>query len=109
MDLGRAFSNWIEPREMTQAERELEDWGMSRMDLALLTHVDTATKQRAAQFANDLGVPDGALEANTGLAYDVAMTCAHCRVAGECEKGLEGRLGFDPQLCPNFDTFMALA
>jgi hypothetical protein len=90
-------------------DRELADLGLSRADYALLVQSPPGARARIEHIAARLGVTPSMIDAEPGMAQEIAETCAACSEARACQRGIDTGAGFATVRCPNANRFRDLA
>ena len=90
-------------------ERELDDLGLSRADLEILRSGLPGARARLEAMAARFGLRPADIDADRGIALELAEACAHCGQARTCMRAIETGVELDPDHCPNAGIYRALA
>ena len=90
-------------------DRDLADLGLSRMDYDILSRSAPGTRERMEALAARFGVTPAMIDADRGLALELAETCGHCPETDACQRGLEGKAIFRTERCPNASIYADMA
>lgn len=101
MSVAAFFKTLFSKPDRAPTDLELADMGLSRVDYGLLVSSKPGTRQRMETLAARFGVTPGMIDADHGLALELAQTCGHCGNAKACQNAID--LGVDLELskCPN--------
>ncbi len=80
---------------------ELADMGLSRADYNQLISSADGTRERMEVLAARFGVTPAMIDADRGLALELAETCGHCGHTKKCQQAIDNGEDFDTNLCPN--------
>ncbi len=85
-----------------QGEFFAADTAVSPVDARRLVSARDDVRERMVEMAAHYGVGPARIDANRGVALDVALACADCGHVGECSRYLDGddSLSAD-DFCPN--------
>jgi hypothetical protein len=88
-------------RERAPTEFELADMGMAKADYHRLITSKDGTRERMEALAAQFDVTPRMIDADRGVAMELAQTCGHCQDAKACQKALDLGVDFDTARCPN--------
>ena len=105
MSLTHFFKDFFRGRERAPTDMELSDMGLSRADYNRLNSSAPGTRQRMEALAARFGVTPAMIDADRGLALELAETCGHCGHTKACQKSIDEGSDFDTSLCPNASIY----
>lgn len=86
------------------SDRDLDDLGMSRSQLAEFISIPADVPDRIARMAAVFGIPEAELQANRADYLELLGSCHHCKDKASCSLALhkgEIRTPADATFCPN--------
>lgn len=99
------IDRWHDLRSIdTLSDRELDDLGLSRAQLAEFISIPADVPDRIARMAAVFGVPEAELQANRADYLELLGTCHHCAASAACAHALHHgdiRSPADATFCPN--------
>ena len=101
MTIATFFKDFFTGRERAPTDRELADMGLSRTDYTRLITSKDGTRQRMETLAARFGVTPQMIDADRGLALELAETCGHCQSSRACQNAIDLGVSFDTARCPN--------
>ncbi|MEW9920427.1 hypothetical protein AB2B41_12495 [Marimonas sp. MJW-29] len=105
MTIATLFRDFLTDRERAPTDRELADLGLSRADFTRLITSKNGTRERMETLAARFGVTPAMIDADFGLALELAETCGHCKCANACQNAIELGVDFDTNRCPNASIY----
>jgi hypothetical protein len=90
------------------SDADLADLGLSRVDYDILVTGAPGARARIEAMAAQFGLPPEQIDAERGLALELAQTCAHCGEAATCRKALQQGRPLPAELCPNAPIYRAM-
>ncbi len=96
-------------RESTPTDFELSDMGLSRAAYQRLISSDEGTRTRMEVLAAQFGVTPAMIDADRGLALELAETCGHCKFARACQNAIDLGVDFDTARCPNAAIYKGMS
>ena len=105
MTIATLFKDFFRGRERAPTDMELADMGLSRVDYTRLITSKNGTRERMEALAARFGVTPQMIDANHGLALELAQTCGHCQCSQACQNAIDLGVGFDTSRCPNASTY----
>jgi len=84
---------------------ELADMGLSSADYDQLISSAEGTRERMEVLAARFGVTPAMIDANRGIALELAETCGHCGQTKACQRAIDNGEEFDTNLCPNASVY----
>ena len=101
MTIATLFKDFFAGRDRVPTDRELADMGLSRSDFTRLITSKDGTRERMETLAAQFGVTPEMIDADHGLALELAHTCGHCQCAKACQNAIDLGVDFDTSRCPN--------
>lgn len=101
MTIATFFSAYFKGNERAPTAIELADMGLSRAVFARLRSSKEGTRARMEALAAQFGVTPAMIDADHGLALELAQTCGHCQCAKACQNALDLGVDFNADRCPN--------
>ncbi len=101
MTIATLFRDFFEGRARGPSDLELADMGLSRADFTRLMTSKEGTRNRMEALAAQFGVTPAMIDADHGLALELATTCGHCQCAKACQNALDLGVDFNADHCPN--------
>ena len=92
-------------RKPFMSDRELEDLGLARADYNRLMTSKDGTRQRMEVLAARFGVTPAMIDADHGLALELAQTCGHCVNAKACQNAIDLGVPFETTRCANATVY----
>ncbi|KIN70226.1 hypothetical protein Z946_80 [Sulfitobacter noctilucicola] len=105
MTIATFFRGFFTGRDRAPSELELSDMGLSRADFRRLSTSKAGTRDRMEALAAQYGVTPALIDADRGLALELAQTCGHCQCAKACQNALDLGVDFDAGRCPNATVY----
>jgi len=105
MSIITLLKDFFQDRERAPTDLELADLGMSRADYIRLITSKDGTRARMEVLAARFGVTPAMIDADFGLAMELAQTCGHCQNANACQNAIDLGVDFDTALCPNAGVY----
>ena len=105
MTIATLFKDFFRGRERAPTDMELADMGLSRVDYTRLITSKNGTRERMEALAARFGVTPQMIDANHGLALELAQTCGHCQCSQACQNAIDLGVGFDTSRCPNASIY----
>lgn len=101
MSITTLLEGWFNRREPAPTDFELTELGLSRASYQRLISSSVGTRSRMEALAAQFSVSPAMIEADRGLALDLAETCGHCQSANACQNAMDLGVDFDAAHCPN--------
>ncbi len=101
MSIITLLESWFKRRERAPTDFELSDLGLSRASYQRLISSSVGTRSRMEALAAQFGVTPAVIDADRGLALELAETCGHCQSANACQNSMDLGVDFDAAHCPN--------
>lgn len=101
MSIVTLIKDFFNGRERAPTDRELADMGLSFADYRRLISSADGTRERMEVLAARFGVTPQMIDADRGLALELAQTCGHCQSAKACQNAIDLGVDFDTGRCPN--------
>ena len=101
MTIATLFKNVFANRDRAPTDLELADMGLSRADYTRLMTSKGGTRTRMESLAAQFDVTPEMIDADHGLAVELAQVCGHCKCARACQKALDLGVEFNSDRCPN--------
>lgn len=101
MTIATLLKDFINGRERAPTDLELSDMGLSRADYQRLITSKDGTRARMEVLAARFGVTPQMIDADRGLALELAETCGHCACATACQNAIDLGVEFNTERCPN--------
>lgn len=105
MTIATLFKDFFAGRERMPNDFELADMGLSRADFTRLVTSKGGTRERMETLAARFGVTPQMIDADHGLALELAQTCGHCQCAKACQNAIDLGVNFDTARCPNASIY----
>lgn len=105
MTIATLFRDFFKGRERAPTDMELADMGLSRTDFTRLITSKDGTRTRMETLAARFGVTPAMIDADHGLALELATTCGHCQSAKACQNAIELGVDFNTNRCPNASIY----
>lgn len=105
MSIVTLFRDFFNGRERAPTDRELTDMGLSRVDYQRLVTSKDGTRSRMEVLAARFGVTPEMIDADRGLALELAETCGHCHCAKACQNAIDLGVDFNTERCPNASIY----
>ena len=109
MSIASVLRSFFDADARPPNDRELADLGLSRLDYDQLMSGAPGTRERMEAIAAKFGVTPEMIDADRGVALEIAETCGRCKEAGRCQRALDGKGEFDLADCPNAAIYSVLA
>jgi hypothetical protein len=97
------------PRDEYLSGRELSDLGLSRADLAMLRSGAPQARERIVAMAEQFGLTEVDLNAQSELGLELAEKCGHCLQAETCRDAIRAGVSLPQNKCPNAEVYRALS
>ena len=91
--------------EKPPSKADLADMGLTRIDYDRLHRSKDGTRTRMEALAARFDVTPQMIDADHGLAVELALTCGHCQNAKACQNALTLGVDFDTARCPNASVY----
>jgi hypothetical protein len=95
------LKKWFTRKERMPTDFELSDLGLSRASYRRLISSSVGTRSRMEKLASQFDVTPAMIDADRGLALELAEVCGHCQSAKACQNALDLDVDFDASRCPN--------
>ncbi|MBD3665183.1 hypothetical protein [Sulfitobacter aestuariivivens] len=105
MCVGSFFRDFFSGRERAPTDMELSDMGLTRHDFTRLTTSKAGARERMEVLAARFGVTPQMIDADHGLALELAKTCGHCINTKVCQNAIDLGVEMDTSLCPNASVY----
>jgi len=105
MSLMSRMKDAFRPTNKGLTDLELSDLGLSRLDCAQLESSKPGTRKRMETLAARFGVTPRMIDADRGLALELALTCGHCVNAKACQNAIDLGVDFRTDRCPNASVY----
>ncbi|MCX7561698.1 hypothetical protein OS190_19220 [Sulfitobacter sp. F26204] len=109
MSILSLIKNLINERERAPTALELADMGLSRSSYQRLLSSADGTRQRMEVLAAQFNVTPEMIDADRGLALELAETCGHCKSAKACQNAIDLGVDFNTRHCPNATIYSDMA
>ena len=109
MSLMTFVKDFFEDRKRVLTDLELADMGLSRADYIRLVTSKDGTRHRMEVLAARFGVTPAMIDADHGMALELAQTCGHCVNAKACQNAIDLGVDFDTSRCPNASIYADMA
>lgn len=101
MSIITLVKEWFVRQERAPADFEASDLGLNRaLELRPISNA-AGTRSRMEALATQFGVTPAMIDADRGLALELAQTCRHCQSARACQNALDLGVDFNALRCPN--------
>lgn len=101
MSIFTLMKDFFNGRERPPTDFELADMGLSRIDYNQLISSKDGTRARMEVLASRFGVTPEMIDADHGLALELATTCGSCQCATACQNAIDLGVEFNTDRCPN--------
>ena len=109
MSIATLVKDFLSGRERAPTDLELSDLGLSRADYRRLITSKDGTRARMEVLAARFGVTPEMIDADRGLALELAETCGHCQSATACQNAIDLGVDFNTERCPNAATYAEMS
>ncbi|MFK7837991.1 MAG: hypothetical protein AB8B60_17415 [Sulfitobacter sp.] len=105
MSLKTVLRDFLTPPATPPSAMELADMGLSLADYRRLNASDPGARGRMEHLAARFNVTPRMIDADHGLAVELALNCGHCGAKKACQRAIATGEDFDSARCPNSATY----